>query len=440
MKYFPVAICIVLSVVIGCKQSIPYTDVTSSNSPDMPGTTQRSDPAEAWSKNPRGASEEAPAISVDDSLFKRLEALGYADGTREAPQKHGVTVHDSMASFDGYNLYTSGHAPEAILIDMDGNILHRWSHGLWTVWPHLPKPENPQIFWRRVHVFENGDLLAIFGGVGIIKLDKDSNLLWENHNQAHHDLSVTANGDIYLLTRSERLVQELNADEPFVEDFLTILDKSGREKSSVSILKSFQNAPHYEHYWLHEARQGGDAFHTNTVFLLDGRISPRIPAFSKGNILTSMRHLNAIAVIDMKIEQVVWVHKGSYRAQHDPRILQNGNLMLFDNGVDDLRSRILEFDPEKMELVWSYKGTVDNPFYSKLCGTCQRLPNGNTLITETDAGRAFEVTRDNQIVWEYYNPHRVGEKNNRIASLFEMERLPPNFPVHWSKAYLDSLE
>ena len=43
-------------------------------------------------------------------------------------------------------------------------------------------------------------------------------------------------------------------------------------------------------------------------------------------------------------------------------------------------------------------------FFSELCGTCQRLPNGNTLITESTRGRAFEVTPDKEIVWEFVSP------------------------------------
>ena len=34
---------------------------------------------------------------------------------------------------------------------------------------------------------------------------------------------------------------------------------------------------------------------------------------------------------------------------------------------------------------------------------CQRLPNGNTLITEADTGRVFEVTRKGEVVWEFGN-------------------------------------
>ncbi|HEX9698530.1 MAG TPA: hypothetical protein VGD06_03635 [Acidobacteriota bacterium] len=32
------------------------------------------------------------------------------------------------------------------------------------------------------------------------------------------------------------------------------------------------------------------------------------------------------------------------------------------------------------------------------------MPNGNTLITETDRGRAIEVDAAGEIVWELVNP------------------------------------
>ena len=53
----------------------------------------------------------------------------------------------------------------------------------------------------------------------------------------------------------------------------------------------------------------------------------------------------------------------------------------------------------------------------------RRLPNGNTLISESNYGRALETTRGQQIVWEYLNPHRAGDYNELIASLFEMRRI-----------------
>jgi hypothetical protein len=62
------------------------------------------------------------------------------------------------------------------------------------------------------------------------------------------------------------------------------------------------------------------------------------------------------------------------------------------------------------------------------------LPNGNTLITESDRGRAFEITRSGRVVWEYYNPARAGERKELIATLFEVVRIPARDLGPWFEA------
>ena len=50
----------------------------------------------------------------------------------------------------------------------------------------------------------------------------------------------------------------------------------------------------------------------------------------------------------------------------------------------------------------------DNPaynFFSAYISGARRLPNGNTLITEGQFGRMFQVTPEGEVVWEYINPH-----------------------------------
>ena len=46
-----------------------------------------------------------------------------------------------------------------------------------------------------------------------------------------------------------------------------------------------------------------------------------------------------------------------------------------------------------------------NRFYSPFISSAQRLPNGNTLITEGSGGRIIEVTSQHDIVWEYISPY-----------------------------------
>ena len=116
-----------------------------------------------------------------------------------------------------------------------------------------------------------------------------------------------------------------------------------------------------------------------------------------------------------------------WNVQHQPTVLENGNLLIFDNSEKIKNSRVIEFNPLTQEIVWSYRGDSKNTFYTGIIGSNQRLANGNTLITESETGRAFEVTGDNRIVWEFVNPNRAGTDKNLIATLYELIRINPGY-------------
>jgi len=365
----------------------------------------------------------------------RLEAIGYVSGSQQAPTRSGVTVYDRDRVVDGLNFYTSGHAPEALLIDMEGRVLHRWRVDFLEIWPDYPSEwlHAGAEYFRRAWLFENGEMLAIFEGIGIIRIDRDSNLLWAQPNKAHHDLQVMPNGDIYVLTRKGRIIERLDPTKPVLEDFVTILGPDGQEKQRVSLLEALERSTFRELWDSSQIDRFGDIFHTNTIEVLDGRLANDLPAFRRGNVLISMLKPDLIAVVDLDAEAVVWAYKGSFKKQHDPRILDNGNLLLFDNrGPKPPHSRVIEFAPATPdETVWSYTGADERPFGSFSCGTADRLAGGNTLITESDRGRAFEVTPEGEIVWEFYTPYRANDDRELIATLFEMVRLPIDFGKDW---------
>jgi hypothetical protein len=367
--------------------------------------------------------------------MERLQTVGYVGGVNRAPSKTGVTIHTPERVRAGLNFYTSGHFPGAILMDMEGNVLHTWEYKFTDVWPGRKYPDPPDAAerWRRAYLFENGDVLAIFEGVGLIRIDKDSNLVWKYSGGAHHDLEVMDDGTIYVLTREAHIAPRINQDQPILEDSITILDADGNELRSVSILDAFRNSDYDRTPRSMKMSNRGDIMHTNTLEVLDGRVADKIPAFREGNVLVCFRRLNSIAVVDMDAERVVWALSGLWLAQHQPTVLENGNILIFDNGESEGPSRVIEFDPLTQDVVWSFRGGSVEEFFSETCGSNQRLPNGNTLITESDNGRAFEVTPANKIVWEYRNPERAGEKLELIATIFEMVRLPEDFPIGWAR-------
>ncbi|MEQ9606074.1 MAG: arylsulfotransferase family protein, partial [Kiloniellaceae bacterium] len=189
-----------------------------------------------------------------------------------------------------------------------------------------------------------------------------------------------------------------------------VLSPDGQETKKVSILDALVNSG-YDRLlnrvvWYNKH----DFIHTNNVDYIDAEKASVLPFAKEGQVLLSFRDIDTVAVLDIESERIVWARRGSWLAQHDPDILPNGHILLFDNlgsFGEGGRSRILEIDPVSGAEVWSYAGNGEIPFESEARGAQERQPNGNTLITESHGGRLFEVTPDGRIVWEFLNPVRA---------------------------------
>ena len=78
--------------------------------------------------------------------------------------------------------------------------------------------------------------------------------------------------------------------------------------------------------------------------------------------------------------------------------------------------------------MWEYED--GERFFSPFRSGNQRLPNGNTLICECDAGHLFEVTSDKEVVWDYWSPfvgqgpHHLGKRIHRATRYSRGEVAP----------------
>jgi hypothetical protein len=393
------------------------------------------EPAGSWHRISAPASPDSSGRhrQQDTEIFS---AVGYLSGYRPATDLKGVTINLAGLTAEGLNLVVSGHAEEAYLMDMEGNRLHSWTYTFADAYPDYEAPRgtaaaNPfsKDFWRRCHLYENGDLLAIYDGYGLIKLNRDSELIWAVSGGCHHDMFVDGDGLIYVLSREARQLPGLDRDKHILEDFVTVLDPDGRLVRKVSLLEAFQRSSFAS--YLDKMPENGDIFHTNTIDVFEGKHVRLSPIFRSGNVLISVRNINVIAVVDLDEEKVVWALSGQWVAQHEPALLDNGNMLVFDNRGHFGMSKVIELDPFSQEIVWSYTGSPEAPFYTESSGAAYRLPGGHTLIVESNAGRAFEVTADGRIVWEFHNPHRAGENEELVATLFDVIRLGPGSPLGW---------
>lgn len=207
----------------------------------------------------------------------------------------------------------------------------------------------------------------------------------------------------------------------------------------------------------------GDWMHINSASVLGPNkfYDQGDERFHPDNIIWDARETNIIAIIDKKTGKIVWQlgpdystpetkHLGWIIGQHHAHLIPQGlpgegNILIFDNGgwagygkpnpssdgvKNALRdhSRILEINPVTLEIEWQYTPTeagfqapLDSyRFYSPYISSAQRLPNGNTLITEGADGRVFEVTRGHELVWEYISPYKNKRNSNMVYRAYRL--------------------
>ena len=209
----------------------------------------------------------------------------------------------------------------------------------------------------------------------------------------------------------------------------------------------------------------GDWMHMNSASLLGPNrwFDAGDQRFHPDNVIWDGRQTNILAITDKKTGDIVWQVGPDYTAtealrklgqfigQHHVHMIPRGlpgegNILAFDNGgqagygapnpgaptgVNNAvrgHSRVLEFNPNTLEVAWQYTAREAGferdmyKFYSHYISAAQRLPNGNTLITEGAGGRLLEVTSKHELVWEYISPY-FGKKKNRNM-VYRAYRLP----------------
>jgi hypothetical protein len=361
-----------------------------------------------------------------EGRLERLRAVPYV-GLSDQPVEEdssGVVFVDPDRVCDGYFHYCNRLSGDAFLLDVDGQIVHQWQ------FPADRKEDSePEVQLDDYTIMlDNGDLLVQKKFMELLQLDWNSNLRWRKRLDVHHDMAVAPDGSYYVVLREFRIHRDLHVRFPAIVhltaegeelDRWSGYDRLGELKRSLddrlfldTILDSLQAGVKVDggiRGSIRAAESGQkhyDHFHLNTVGVLPptalGRQDDR---FGPGNLLVCFRNINHIAVLEKDTYRVLWAWGADQLDwPHHPTMLPNGHILIFDNGTKRKYSRVIEINPVEETIVWSYQGDPPKSFFSHTRGSAQRLPNGNTLICESNVGRAFQVTEDGTLVWEWLNP------------------------------------
>ena len=377
-----------------------------------------------------------PDKIAGDSDIRKLGSLPYLEwvSAKEDIEKKGVIQYEPEFVLDGLNLYSSWTSPEAYLIDMQGNVVHKWTRQI----------EGCDVWKDHVELCSNKDLMVLAVDKMLVCLDWDSKVKWKKRMRVHHDIFVDKDKAIYVLAREDGIVFWHGMPVPIVHDYIAVLSPNGMVKEKIylydlvrdrvklsRIVKLYSGIFRFKEIvkffvhkiqvnWVCQHSRHFDIMHTNSIEVMDKNIEGFC---KKGDLLISMRDLNLVAVLDINKKEFVWTWgPGEVSMQHDAALLENGNVLIFDNGYHRGFSRVIEINPLTKKIVWEYKSDPPEEFFSRVSGSSQRLSNGNTLIAESTKGRAFEITKDGKIVWDYYNPN-TRKKDEERETIYRIRRI-----------------
>ena len=343
-----------------------------------------------------------------------LQVLGYVDAAYdEHPEISGVTFVDRKRTFPGPRLYSTYLPSGSFLIDIDGEVLHHWA----------PDVERK---WTFGALLDDGDIVVVDRDRTLKRIGKDSSVRWTVPVGAHHDLDVW-DDTIVVLTREDELREESNPINQTTFDFVSFYSLEGEFLSKISLLDTLL-ASRFAHIVpsVRDIRFADDAperfpslcrLHANHVEVIDAAENWMGRPSGRPRLLITLRNINAAIVMDLETLEVQWLWgPNTLTFPHHASLLPTGNVMVFNNGLE--QSSVIEIDPQSFDVSWRYSAPG---FFSSIGGGAQRLPNGNTLISESNRGRVFEVNSKGDIVWDWKNPD-VSEDGKR-GTLFRMVAL-----------------
>ncbi len=354
----------------------------------------------------------------------------------------GVSCYNPNKSYKGYTLWCGIPAPvkqvnplepfeitgEVNLMNMDGTIVHKWKTPYPTFTAYLQENGNliaglftPETDGNRPGVGE-----YIMGGTQgyLVELDWDGNILFEHKDLLmHHDFKKLDNGN-YMYLCWEKLPQELvkkvrggvkgseHVGNTMWGDFIKEIDPQGNtvwewhSHDHLDLDIDIIGPNHKRDEWSH----------INTLWVCED-----------GDIMLSSRHIDMAFKISRKTGEIIWrfgnaayldketntlelrKNPKTLGGQHDVHVIPKGlpgegNMLCYDNGLYKFVSRAVEVDMKTSEVVWQ---STDNVYidgrvsFSPFISGCRRLPNGNTLLCDGQDGRLYEVTKEQELVWEY---------------------------------------
>ncbi|PIZ91827.1 hypothetical protein COX85_01880 [Candidatus Micrarchaeota archaeon CG_4_10_14_0_2_um_filter_55_9] len=317
---------------------------------------------------PSPTPEASPAVNMP---------RGRADADFEVP------VYDESKAQYGTTLFPDNHVagkPRIVEVNMLGEIL--WEYALP---PEFAPYTNPGF---DVEPLSNGNVLFVLARKGVYEINRNGAVEWKYENpKVSHDADRLPNGNTLIDFGNNDAKSDVQARE---------IDANGNTVWSWQASSAFDKPPY-------AAVSIEGWTHANAVLRMDN-----------GDTLVSLRNFNLTAEIAPDGTLVRTITNTEFDHQHDPVLLENGNILLANHGA---HQGALELTLEG-EIVWRFD-VLDRE--AGPLRDANKLPNGNVLIIGSD--RIIEVTPGKEIVWMLRLKTELDKQSAPALGFYKAERL-----------------
>ncbi len=378
------------------------------------------------------------ALFADDSTPFCSEIYSFAINPLPDyfPDEINILTYHEYLSQDGVTIMDFESLNFSGGLDREGNL----------IW--FADKENFEERFVFTQFLPNGNMVGFGPGKGY-EIDLDGHIVFEtppNINSVHHHITKTSNNTYFLISatvENQYCPEECNdmlPDEiPWQGDIFREVNQDGAEIWSWNTFDYYDLTTDYNPYYVEIYNDDSgvlkmDWTHSNSVFFDD----------NSGSVFVSVRNLSRITKIDYASKNLIWnmgetdfmneiyfEENLNFSQQHSVQVLDNGNLLFFDNHryLTPELSRCVEVSYDESdysaEIVWEY--VLPEEMFTGSRGECDRLENGNTLITAGRTGHTLEVTSENVIVW-----HLEVENMGFDVTMYRSSRITNIYPIAFS--------
>lgn len=262
--------------------------------------------------------------------------------------------------------------------------------------------------------------IGFAGGTGLAEVSLTGETLWrvdldkkhaeKEYQVIHHDILMDKAHRIHTLYRPKKLasipVNHRMETDTLGGDGILVIDTLGNVLKTWSVwdVWDIEKDPHIGTYRYDRFHINGLSFDKDNNYLLSTSVEDQIWKVDSqsGELLWRLGRNG-----DFKMDTTAY-----FSFQHAPYIMENGDLMLFDNGLHHQRSggKAFRLDEKNLTADMTIDALLPADKYTSRMGNAFMLPNGNLLQCSSKTGSVMVTDQSGKILWEsvlHFAPYRA---------------------------------